>query len=162
MTDQATDAVVRSEVTVGAPREVAFEVFTARMTDWWPLATHYIGAEPPVAEVLECRPGGEWYEQAADGTRCRHGHVSVWEPPARLVLVWEVSADWHRDGSVRTEVEVVFTEVDAATTHVALEHRGLERYGERAAEMREVYGSPGGWPGLLTRVTACAEAARPA
>ncbi len=35
-----------------------------------------------------------------------------------------------------------------------LEHRHLERMGEAADQMRTVFGSEGGWPGLLARFAA--------
>ena len=40
---------VRKTLTVRAPAEVAWEVFTAGMTRWWPLATYKIGVSPAVA-----------------------------------------------------------------------------------------------------------------
>ncbi len=33
---------VRQQVVVGVPPDLAFELFTARMTDWWP-SDHHIG-----------------------------------------------------------------------------------------------------------------------
>ena len=40
MTLQAEDLVIRKSVTVAAPLEEAFEVFTERLESWWPLETH--------------------------------------------------------------------------------------------------------------------------
>lgn len=34
-------------------------------------------------------------------------------------------------------------------TRVEHEHRGLEAYGDRAAEMQVIFDSPGGWAGIL-------------
>ena len=42
-----------------------------------------------------------------------------------------------------------FVAVDAATTQVELEHRGLEAFGAQAAQMRDVLGSANGWGGML-------------
>jgi DNA-binding transcriptional ArsR family regulator len=39
--------MVRKSVTVAAPLAVAFEVFTAQIEAWWPMASHHIG-EPTV------------------------------------------------------------------------------------------------------------------
>ena len=40
-----TIAPVSKTVTVHATPEKAFEVFTARFGDWWPLATHHTAPE---------------------------------------------------------------------------------------------------------------------
>jgi uncharacterized protein YndB with AHSA1/START domain len=145
----ATDTVVRKTVTVAAPRERAFAVFTEGMTGWWPIATHTIGAVPIDAVVLEPRDGGRWYERGVDGSECDWGHVRAWEPPARIVLVWQLNAGWRFDPAIDTEVEVRFVAEDESTTRVELEHRGLEAFGPATEEMRGAFDSPGGWGGLL-------------
>jgi hypothetical protein len=48
-----------------------------------------------------------------------------------------------------TEVEVTFVPEGPSRTRVEVEHRGLDAYGDQAADMREQFDSPGGWPGLL-------------
>ena len=59
MVEQQQAAVaVRQTVVVDAPRERAFAVFTERMTAWWPLQTHTIGANPAIEAVIEPREGG--------------------------------------------------------------------------------------------------------
>ncbi|HEX5900861.1 MAG TPA: SRPBCC family protein [Solirubrobacteraceae bacterium] len=156
MTQPAAGLAVRQTVTVEAPPERAFAVFTEGLDSWWPLATHAIGAQPAVAVVVEPRPGGRWYERAADGSECDWGRVLAWEPPHRLVLAWEISADWQHDPGLVTEVEVRFHAEDADRTRVELEHRGLEAYADRAGDMRDTFDSPGGWPGLLERFAGAA------
>jgi hypothetical protein len=78
-----TIAPVTKSVTVHATPEKAFEVFTARFGDWWPLATHHTGEEDAVTAVLEPQVGGRWYERSAGGTESMWGYVTAWEPPAR-------------------------------------------------------------------------------
>src|SRR5262249_8708128 len=53
MTQQATGMSVRKSVTVEAAPEWAFEVFTERMADWWPLDTHHIAEKPAVDARFE-------------------------------------------------------------------------------------------------------------
>jgi uncharacterized protein YndB with AHSA1/START domain len=156
MTQQAAGLAVRQTVTVGAPPERAFAVFTEGLASWWPLDTHAIGAQPAVAVVVEPRAGGRWYERAADGSECDWGRVLAWEPPHRLVLAWEISADWRHDPGLVTEIEVRFHAEPDDRTRVELEHRGLEAYGDRAGEMRDTFASPGGWTGLLGRFAGAA------
>jgi uncharacterized protein YndB with AHSA1/START domain len=151
MIDQAEGLAVRQSVVVQVPPERAFEVFTAGMSTWWPLDSHAIGKQPVTAAVIEPRAGGRWYERSSDGSECDWGRVAVWEPPDRLVLVWQLTADYAFDETLTTEVEVRFHAAEGGSTRVELEHRGLDAYGDRAAEVRETFDSPNGWAGLLQR-----------
>jgi uncharacterized protein YndB with AHSA1/START domain len=78
------------------------------------------------------------------------GHVRVWQPAERLIVSWEVSAEWKPDPrpAVSSEVEVRFTAEAGGRTRVDLEHRNFERMGAAAGEkMRKDV--DGGWPHLL-------------
>ena len=141
-------APVRNSVRVGAPPGRAFKVFTDGIGRWWP-KTHHIGAANLDALVIEPKAGGRWYERGVDGSECDVGKVLVWEPPARLVLAWQLTAEWKFDPALITEVEVRFIADGADATLVELEHRNLERYGERADGFRATIDSPEGWGGLL-------------
>jgi uncharacterized protein YndB with AHSA1/START domain len=145
--DQAN--IVRKVVSVQAPPAVAWRVFTEKMGTWWPLATHKIGKAKAVDAVIEPRVGGRWYERGDDGSTCDWGRVLSWEPHTRLVLSWEISADWQHDPNLKTEVEVRFIAEGKDHTRVELEHRHLDRYGTRRDEMRGIFDSEGGWSGLL-------------
>ncbi len=142
---------VHRTITVQAPQALAFRVFTEDMATWWPLDTHHIGPVAATAAVIESRLGGRWFERGVDGTETPWGRVLAIEPPARLVLSWEITADWHHDASLVTEVEIRFVAEGPSRTRVELEHRHLERYGARGREMQAIFDSPGGWPGLLAR-----------
>jgi uncharacterized protein YndB with AHSA1/START domain len=141
---------VRKQVTIAVPRERAFEVFTARMGAWWN-PDHHIGAQPYVDLVIEPREGGRWFEVDAEGVTCQWGEVLVWEPPGRLVLNWQLDAEWSYDPDQVTELELVFTALSEGSTLVELEHRRLEGLGENAADVRVQLDAPGGWQGLLER-----------
>jgi len=58
---------VRKVVSVQAPQEVAWRVFTEQMAVWWPLAYYKIGKANAVNAVIEPRVGGNWYERGDDG-----------------------------------------------------------------------------------------------
>lgn len=145
----AIGPIVRKSVVVAAPLAVAFEVFTAQIETWWPMASHHIGDADCAAVVIEPRAGGRWYERGVDGVECVWGQVLVWEAPRRVVLVWQLSAQFRYDPTIHTEVDVRFVAVDAQTTRVELEHRGLDAYGADALAMHEAFSSPNGWNGML-------------
>jgi uncharacterized protein YndB with AHSA1/START domain len=153
---------VKKTVLVEAPQAHAFAVFAERQSSWWPLATHHIGKAAAQDAVLEPRAGGRWFERGVDGSECDWGRVLVWEPPHRLVLGWEISADWQHDPNLKTEVEVRFIAVGPRSTRVELEHRHLERYGDKAESMRKGLDSEGGWQQLLQIFAAAAAGATPA
>jgi uncharacterized protein YndB with AHSA1/START domain len=140
---------LRKVVSVKAPPEVAWRVFTEKMGTWWPLATHKIGKAKAVDAVIEPGVGGRWYERGDDGSTCDWGRVLSWEPHTRVVLSWEISADWKHDPNLKTEVEVRFIADGKNGTRVELEHRRLDLYGTRRDEMRSIFDSEGGWSGLL-------------
>jgi uncharacterized protein YndB with AHSA1/START domain len=141
--------VVRKSVIVAAPIALAFEVFTGRIESWWPMASHHIGEAACAALVIEPRVGGRWYERGVDGVECVWGGVLVWEPERRVVLLWQLNAQWQFDPTIHTEVDVRFSAIDERTTQVELEHRGLDAYGADAMAMREAFGSVNGWTGML-------------
>ena len=145
----AAGPIVRKSVIVAAPLAVAFEVFTAQIEAWWPMASHHIGEADCAAVVIEPRAGGRWYERGVNGVECTWGQVLVWEAPRRVVLVWQLSAQFRYDPSIHTEVDVRFLAIDERTTRVELEHRGLEAYGADAIGMHDTFNSPNGWNGML-------------
>jgi hypothetical protein len=140
---------VRKVVSVQAPREVAWRVFTEQMATWWPLAMYKIGKAAAVDAVIEPRVGGRWYERGEDGTTCDWGRVLAWEPHAWLVLTWDITADWQYDPALQTEIEVRFIAEGEASTRVELEHRRLDRYGDRRDEMRTIFDETGDWGRLI-------------
>lgn len=152
-TEQAMHAIdpnsVRKVVSVHAPLMVAWQVFTEQMGTWWPLAVYKIGKAKAVDAVIEPRVGGRWYERGDDETTCDWGRVLSWEPPSRLVLSWDISADWQPDPDLKTEIEVRFIAEGKDATRVELEHRKLDRYGARRDEMRRIFETEGDWGRLL-------------
>ena len=140
---------VRKVVSVEAPQAVAWRVFTEKMGTWWPLANYKIGKANAVDAVIEPRVGGRWYERGDDGISCDWGRVLSWEPHSRLVLSWDISADWQPDPDLKTELELRFISEGDDRTRVELEHRRLDRYGARRDEMRRIFDTEGDWGRLL-------------
>lgn len=140
---------VRKVVSVQAPPAVAWRVFTEKMGTWWPLARYKIGKASAVDAVIEPHVGGRWYERGDDGSTCDWGRVLAWEPHSRLVLTWDVDADWRFDPALNTELEVRFIAEGSDRTRVELEHRRLDRYGARRDQMRAIFDTEGDWGQLL-------------
>ena len=147
MSQHATIAPVQRAVTVAAPPERAFEVFTAGFASWWP-SSHSVIEGGYDGAYIEPQEGGRWYERSKTGVEEVWGRVLVYEPPHRIVLSWLLDGEFEidTDASRATEVEVRFTP-EGDSTVVQLEHRGWEARGDRAAEARASY--DGGWPGVL-------------
>src|SRR5438105_11161192 len=74
MTTTDTGTSVRKTLTVNAPIERAFDVFTNGFGTWWP-PTHHIAEVDMADAILEPRVGGRWYERGIDGSECDWGSV---------------------------------------------------------------------------------------
>lgn len=149
---------VRASITVAAPPERAWQVYTEQYGRWYP-KEHFIGSQPADDLLIEPYEGGRWYERQADGSEPVWGHVLTWQPPSRLVLSWEVGGDWKHDPDRghASEVEVLFSAVPGGT-RVDLEHRDLARHGDGAASIAAgVSDENYGHPFYLRRFAATAE-----
>jgi uncharacterized protein YndB with AHSA1/START domain len=89
---------IQKELTVEAPLDRAFRVFTASMGAWWP-KSHHIGKSALADCVIEPRVDGRWYEVDDDGSTCDWGKVLAWDPPRRLVLAWQLNQEFQYDRS---------------------------------------------------------------
>lgn len=142
---------IRKVIIVNAPQAIAWRVFTAGMSSWWPLAHYKIGRANAVAAVVEPFAGGRWYEKGEDGSTCDWGKVVAWEPTSRLLLTWDINADFQYDPELGTELEIRFVIEGEDRTRVELEHRRLDRFGARRDEMRAIFDKSGDWGRLLAR-----------
>jgi uncharacterized protein YndB with AHSA1/START domain len=140
-----TIAPILRSVEVKARPERAFDLFTRAYGEWWPKG-RTPGPSPHVQVVMEPWVGGRWFEVDAAGVETRWGSVLVWEPPARLVLAWQLNGRFEFDPELITEVEGTFTPSGDGTL-VTLEHRRLERFGDDADRIAGLLS--GGWPGFL-------------
>jgi uncharacterized protein YndB with AHSA1/START domain len=152
MTTQAQATSVRTQIVVEASIERAFRVFTEDFGSFKPPEHNLLGAE--IAEtVFEPREGGHLYDRGVDGSECRWARVLAYEPPTRVVISWDINAQWQleTDPGKTSEVEVRFVSEAPGRTRVEVEHRNLERHGVGWEGMRDAVGSPGGWPLYLER-----------
>ena len=139
-------APVQKTLVVKSDVERAFTAFTSRMGSWWP-RSHSTASSPLVDVIVEPRAGGRWYERGEDGSETEWGKVLQWEPPAKVVLAWQLDGSWKYNPACVTEVEINFTALGAQQTRVDLEHRHLERLGDNASAVRELLNS--GWGGII-------------
>jgi uncharacterized protein YndB with AHSA1/START domain len=153
---QAVESV-RREIVVPVSAERAFTIFTADMTSWWP-PEHHIGSAPIEEIVIEPREGGRWYTRHTDGTETSTGHVVAWEPGERLVITWQIGADWKYHVDLVTTIELRFVAEAPDRTRVLLEHRDLEAYGAEAERMRETFEQPGAWQATMAAFAGAAGA----
>ena len=149
---QAQSATVRHDITVNAPLDRAFRVFTERFGDFKPREHNLLSV--PIAEtVFEARVGGHIVDRGVDGSECRWARVLAYEPPTRVVFTWDIGPTWQveTDLDKTSEVEVVFTAVSADRTRVTLEHRHLDRHGDGWRSVAAGVDGDAGWPLYLRR-----------
>src|SRR5690606_33295351 len=126
--------------------------FTQRFGDFKPREHNLLGA--PIAEtVFEPRVGGHIYDRAVDGTECRWARVTAFEPPSRVVFLWDIGPTWQvqPDPDRASEVEVLFPAEPDGSARVTLEHRHSDRHGEGWESVAHGVGGDGGWPLYLRR-----------
>jgi Activator of Hsp90 ATPase homolog 1-like protein len=138
--DQDLAPLVKSVVVPATP-DRAFELFTAELGRWWPLATHSVGEERATDVRLEGAVGGQLVEYDADGPIGSWGTVSDWDPPRTVSFSWHPGTDPNQAG----HVTVRFTEV-VDGTQVELTHTGWEHRPD-GARMRKSYDT--GWDHIL-------------
>ena len=82
---------IRQSVTVGLPADEAFAAF-ADLARWWP--REYTWAGDTLEDIgIDPHEGGFCFERGPHGFTCHWGRVLVWDPPARLVLAWQIAPD---------------------------------------------------------------------
>ena len=135
---------VIKEVVVPCACAAAFEVFSAQIHQWWPVATYSLGGADTVGVTMEPRVGGRLFERHADGSEHLWGSVIAWDVPTRLAFTWHVG----RSSEEAQTVEVTFA-ATANGTRVRLVHSGWEALREQAQETRDQYNK--GWELVFIR-----------
>jgi uncharacterized protein YndB with AHSA1/START domain len=152
MSQQPAATTIRHSVTVDAPIEKAFKVFTEDFGRFKPPEHNLLGVE--IAEtIFEARVGGFLYDRGVDGRECRWARILAYEPPHRVVISWDISPSWQieTDPDKTSEVEVRFVSQAPGRTQVELEHRHLDRHGDGWEALREGVDGDQGWPLYLQR-----------
>jgi uncharacterized protein YndB with AHSA1/START domain len=144
MSQQTSELVITKSVTIAAPVEHAFRVFTEEIHTWWPLRTHAVDTEHSETVVLEGHEGGRLFERTPAGEEHLWGTVVLWEPPRRVGYSWHPG----RGAETAQEVEVTFTR-QGDETRVDVRHWGWEKLGDRLDETIASYND--GWDLVLRR-----------
>ncbi len=137
MTGGESFAPVERSVEVPVDAATAFTLFTDRIADWWPMATHSVHGEGGTVAFEE----GRLVERHGDRTE-EWGDVRAWDPPHGFAVTWHPG----READEATEVAVSFTEEEPGRTRVDLRHSGWEH---RDPGARESYAT--GWVTVLAR-----------
>jgi uncharacterized protein YndB with AHSA1/START domain len=135
---------VRKQLKVAIPMEQAFELFTAGIGKWWPLATHSVGEEQAGTCFFEGWVGGRIVEVLKDGSQSEWGKVLVWEPHHSVSFHWYPG----REPDTAQEVTVTFSEIPGGSV-VELVHTGWETLGTDAQARRDGYDT--GWDYVLAK-----------
>jgi len=153
---------VSKSIVVDAPPARAFELFVDQER-WWPIKTHHLAQPAGERAVLEPFVGGRWYEVSSDGNETDWGRVLAFEPPRRILLSWQMSADWTHepDPERSSEIEVTFIAEADNRTRLVYEHRHLERYADQAKQMRTALDRPAAAEAVLLAFTSALPAKTP-
>jgi uncharacterized protein YndB with AHSA1/START domain len=152
MITNVQETSVRTQITVAAPIERAFRVFTEQFDRIKPREHNLLDVE--IAQtVFEPRVGGHIYDRGVDGSECRWARVLAFDPPDRVVFSWDIDPRWQleTDPAKSSEVEIRFIAESPERTRVELEHRNLERHGDGWESERDGVAGEGGWPLYLLR-----------
>ncbi len=141
---------IRLSVIVPLERQRAFDLFTRRIGEWWPLTSKSLAMSHAASCVLETGLGGRIYERTAEGVESIWGTITEWSEPERFVMSWHPG----RHPSTTQVLEVRFVPLETGT-RVELEHRGWAQVGDRGIVLRDRYES--GWPEVLAPFEAMAK-----
>ena len=132
---------VEKEIKVNLSQEYAFNLFTAEIGSWWPLAAHSV-SESPASWHIESRVGGRVYEVDVDGNQKQWGTVTEWDPAERVAFTWHPG----RPANTAQQITVTFAGTDQGT-RVNLTHSGWEALIEGEEQTRDTYMK--GWDHVL-------------
>jgi hypothetical protein len=141
---------VEHSVRVSIEPAAAFELFTQRISTWWPFKGHSCFGEEALDVLFEPFCGGTVTEVARDGARMPWGTLIEWSPPDGFAMRWFPGLDDQQATLLRVRFVAV-----AGGTLVSVHHSDWEGRGAQAAAKREQY--DGGWPATLAAFRVAAE-----
>lgn len=134
------------ELTLACSPSHAFEVFTARIGEWWD--PQYSGdAETFKTVTIDPRMRGQITERHEDGSEHDWGEVIAWDPPAKVAFSFTLA----QDRTFPSVVRATFVPAEQGTL-VTFEHGGWSKHN---AEARGKFTD---WAHLLDRYVEAANA----
>jgi len=128
-------APIRQSVVVDCPIDETFALFTGRLAEWWPLASHSICGEDADTCAMEPWVGGRVYERTRSGEEREWGTVIRWNPPHGVTFTWHPDSRYDQEQTV----DVAFM-VEADGTRVTLTHRGWQQAGVAPSQTALCFG----------------------
>jgi hypothetical protein len=138
--------IVKS-VTLRLAPMAAFDLFTRRISDWWPADRRH--TQDPASKIFLLE-SGRFYERAPDGHEVDLGHVRNWEPPNRILLDFFIATGREKP----TEVEIIFSARNSGT-QVTVTHRPTARSESLWAGRAPRYGPS--WEAVLAALLLAAD-----
>ena len=92
---------LRLSVDLDCAADHAFDVWTRRLSMWWP-KDHSVSGDPETEIHLEPWVYGRIFERTPDGTEHDWGRINRWDPPSHLGYQWHIG----RDADAATDVEL--------------------------------------------------------
>ncbi len=140
---------VNSEVSVPYPVQEVFDFFINHIATWWPQSYTW-SHESLVDFGIEPRLGGLCYEKAMNNFTLNWGTVTLWEPPFKLRLAWQIGPGGVPQPNISQASEVVISfESLAVITKIKVSHFNFHRHGPKALEYRNALASLYGWEYIL-------------
>jgi uncharacterized protein YndB with AHSA1/START domain len=106
--------VITKSVLLACGPARAFDLFTNRISEWWPPERRHTGDPKSTITLSE---SGRFFERGGSGAEVELGAVISWEAPARIVLDWYPGTDKEHP----TRVEIRFL-VEGEGTRIIVEH----------------------------------------
>lgn len=114
--------------------EHAFDTWTARMGQWWPLDSHAVETDKATRCVVEPHKGGRIYEITSEGKEHLWGTVLECQRPGLLHHTWHPGGDPEKPTNV-----LIRFEPNGDGCRLTLVHEGFEILGERGPLVRDNY-----------------------
>lgn len=131
---------IEKQIDLRCSAEHAFNVFTKKISIWWPLSTHSCFEDDSLKVVIEEKMNGKIIEYSKSGETSCWGEIVEWNPPKKFAMTWHPSSPENE----ATLVSVEFMQMNESC-RVKLVHSNWER--RKDPKIRDGYDK--GWDSVL-------------